>query len=82
MKEIRVKDVVDNNKRAKLTHAIAGRLYYRVDDEERGTAYQFCVDMNDKEDVGTATFVADEKAIMLMRYINKSKISGDLIQIR
>jgi len=47
MKEIRVKDVVDDNKRAKLTHAIAGRLYYRVDDEERGAAYQFCVDMND-----------------------------------
>ena len=82
MKDIKVKDVVDNNKRAKLTHAIAGRLYYRVDDVERDTAYQFCVDMNDKQDVGTTTFVADEKAILLMRYVNKSKVSGDLIQIR
>jgi len=82
MKEISIKDVIDNSKRAKLTHAIAGRLYYRVDDIERNTTYQFCVDMNDKEDVGSTTFIVDEKAILLMRYIRKSKDSGDLIQIK
>ncbi len=82
MKEIKIKDVIDNSKRAKLTHAIAGRLYYRVDDVERNTAHQFCVDMNDKDDVGSATFSAEEKAILLMRYVRKSRDSGDLVQIR
>jgi hypothetical protein len=55
-------------------------LYYRIDLED-GT-YQFCIDMNDKDDVGTATFNSEEKAIHLMRYLNKSKSSGDLVKVK
>jgi hypothetical protein len=40
------------------------------------------VDMNDKEDVGTATFDAEIKAITLMRYINKSIKNDCLVKVR
>jgi hypothetical protein len=80
-KEIKTVDLIRDSKIARLSHAIAGNLYYRVDLED-GTAYQFIVNMNDKEDVGTATFNAEEKAIFLTRYINKSRETGDLVQIK
>ena len=38
--------------------------------------------MNDKEDVGTTTFNSEEKAIHLMRYLNKSKKSNELIRVK
>jgi hypothetical protein len=78
VEEIKIKDVVSNNKMAVFSHAIAGVLYYNVDDKENGIRYIFQVDMNDKEDVGTATFNSTEKAITLMRYIRKSKETDDL----
>lgn len=81
MKEVKILDLIKDGKRAKLTHAIAGCLYYRIY-LDNGEVWQFCVDMNDKNDVGTATFLNDEKAIMLNRYIRKSKESGDLVQLR
>jgi hypothetical protein len=58
---------------AKFVRAIAGVLYYKV--EVDGGAYEFPVDMNDKEDVGTATFDAEIKAITLMRYIRKADVN-------
>lgn len=64
---------------AKFSHAIAGVLYYRINTDSG--CYQFCVNMNDKDDVGTATFNSEEKAIHLMRYLNKSKNSGDLVKV-
>jgi thiamine transporter ThiT len=71
---ISVKDIVKNGNIAYFTHAIAGVLYYKVSafDGETIDTYQFSVDMNDKEDVGTSTFDAEVKAITLMRYINKA----------
>jgi hypothetical protein len=80
MEEISIKTLVSNGNMAKFSHAIAGVLYYRIDLEDE--SYQFCVDMNDKDDVGTATFNSEEKAIHLMRYLNKSKKSGDLVRVK
>jgi hypothetical protein len=78
MEKVTIKDVVKNNKIARFSHAIAGNLYYKVEMED-GTTVQFKVDMNDKDDVGTTTFNAEEKALMMMRYIRKSEASGDLV---
>lgn len=74
-----LKEIVGNNTRAILSHVIAGVLYYKVSTENH--TYMFPVDMNDKEDVGTTTFNADEKAITLMRYIRKAISNESLIQV-
>lgn len=80
MEEISIKSLVSNNNMARFSHAIAGILYYRIEVDDK--SYQFCIDMNDKDDVGTATFNSEEKAIHLMRYLNKSKKSNDLIRVK
>lgn len=77
---ISIKLLVSGGNMAKFSHAISGILYYRIEVDNH--IYQFCIDMNDKDDVGTATFNSEEKAIHLMRYLNKSKISGDLVIIK
>ena len=75
--EISIKSLVQNSNKAYFSHAISGVLYYRINLGE--SIYQFAIDMND---VGTATFNSEEKAIHLMRYLNKSKASGDLIKVK
>jgi hypothetical protein len=70
-----IKDVV-NGTTARFSHAIAGNLYYVID-----CKWQFVVDMNDREDVGTATFPAECKAITLMRYVRKSMSNGDFTEV-
>ena len=69
-------DIVKGNN-AKFTHAIAGVLYYKVETEKK--VYIFAVDMNDKDDVGSAKFEAEHKAVNLMRYLNKSIANNSLI---
>lgn len=64
---------------AKFSHAIAGVLYYTVITPD-GT-YQFPIDMNDKDDVGTTTFINEYKAITLMRYIRKAIAKDELIKL-
>lgn len=50
---------------AKISHAIA---------------IVFPIDMNDRDDVGTTTFLAEyPKPITLMRYIRKAIDSGELV---
>lgn len=73
--ETNIKDVVKGTT-AKFSHAIAGNLYYVIDGR-----WQFVVDMNDREDVGTATFPAECKAITLMRYVRKSMESGTFTEV-
>ena len=74
-----IKNVVKNNNMAEFSHACAGVLYYKVNVE--GNDYQFPVDMNDKEDVGTATFPSIIKAITLMRYIRKAMGNDEFIKL-
>ncbi len=77
---INITDIVKNGNMAKFAYAIAGVLYYEVSTEEN--KYIFPVDMNDREDVGTATFPCEIKAITLMRYIRKSLQNNSLIQLK
>ena len=74
-----LKEIVTLPAEAKFVHAIAGTLYYRIitDDE----IVEFPIDMNDKDDVGTTTFVASYKPITLMRYIRKAMENETLITI-
>lgn len=75
---ITIKEAVTNST-ARFSHAIAGVLYYNlfVNDD----VYQFPIDMNDKEDVGTTTFVNEYRGITLMRYIRKAIESENLVKI-
>lgn len=73
-----LKEIVKDNT-AKFSHAIAGVLYYVV--ETSNGKYQFPIDMNDRDDVGTTTFVDEYKAITLMRYIRKAMEKDLLIKI-
>lgn len=71
-----LKDIVKSPNLAKFSHAIAGVLYYKVEVDDK--VVMFPIDMNDKEDVGTATFEAEYKPLTLMRYIRKA-IDKDLL---
>lgn len=78
---IDIKEIVGNGNIATFSHAIAGILYYQVD-TSTGNKYLFSIDMNDKDDVGTATFPNQIKAITLMRYIYKALNSNSLIKLK
>jgi len=62
-------DIVRDNV-ARFDWASEGVLYYKVETEKY--IYHFPVDMNNKEDVGTANFESEHKAINLMRYLRKA----------
>jgi hypothetical protein len=64
-----LKEIVKDNQ-ASFIYACAGELYYKVTVNYK--SYQFPIDMNNKEDVGTSVFPAICKAITLMRYIRKA----------
>lgn len=74
-----LKEIVTLPAEAKFTHAIAGTLYYRITTDNM--VVEFPIDMNDKDDVGTTTFVASYKPITLMRYIRKAMENETLITI-
>jgi hypothetical protein len=74
-----LKEIVTLPAEAKFTHAIAGTLYYRITTDN--IVVEFPIDMNDKDDVGTTTFVASYKPITLMRYIRKAMENKTLITI-
>lgn len=74
-----LKEIVTLPAEAKFTHAIAGTLYYRITTDNM--VIEFPIDMNDKDDVGTTTFVASYKPITLMRYIRKAMENETLITI-
>lgn len=72
-----LKEIVTLPNSAKFSHAIAGVLYYTIEADDK--IIMFPIDMNDKEDVGTATFEAEYKPLTLMRYIRKAMNSDQLI---
>ena len=74
-----LKEIVTLPAEAKFAHAIAGTLYYRITTDN--IVVEFPIDMNDKDDVGTTTFVASYKPITLMRYIRKAMENETLITI-
>lgn len=64
---------------AKFDYAIAGCLYYTIDHSK--LEITFPIDMNDRDDVGTTTFMSEYHPIELMRYIRKA-IEGDSLIIQ
>jgi hypothetical protein len=73
-------EIVRNNNMAKFSHFVYGSLYYTVDVED--ITYQFCIDVSDEKEIGTATFPTTIKAITLMRYIRKAIEKNELIAIK
>jgi hypothetical protein len=61
-----IKTIVKNNT-ARFSFYRAGHMYYEVTVE--GQTFRFPVSV---EDLGTATLLAEHKAITLMRYIRKA----------
>jgi hypothetical protein len=66
MHDLKIKDIVKNNI-ARFSFYRAGYAFYEV--EVAGRKYKFPVSL---EDLGTATLLAEHKAITLMRYIRKA----------
>ena len=60
-----LKEMVSDNKKAKFLFFKLNELWYETE-----TGFKFPVPTN-VEEVGDATFHAEEKALMLMRYIRK-----------
>lgn len=74
-----LKEIVKLEEPAVFSHAIAGVLYYKITHEN--VEIIFPIDMNDRNDVGTTTFVSSYKPITLMRYIRRAIDSDNLIII-
>lgn len=72
-----LKEIVKSPNPARFSHAIAGVLYYKIEVDNKEVL--FPIDMNNKEDVGTATFLAEYKPLTLMRYIRKAIDNESLI---
>lgn len=72
-----LKEIVKLEEPAVFSHAIAGVLYYKI--THGNIEIMFPIDMNDRNDVGTTTFVSSYKPITLMRYIRKAIDSDSLI---
>lgn len=72
-----IKEIVTLKGLARFSHAIAGTLYYKIETDD--VTVEFPIDMNDKDDVGTTTFVASYKPITLMRYIRKAMENETLV---
>lgn len=69
-----LKQIVKGNQ-AKFSHYRAGHLYYTVPVEN--DQYSFPVPLTD---VGDATFLNEDKAIILMRYIRKALEDGTFVR--
>lgn len=72
-----LKEIIKLDSPAIFSHAIAGVLYYKI--THGNTEIMFPIDMNNRSDVGTTTFVSSYKPITLMRYIRKAIDSGNLV---
>ena len=76
---MKVIDVVRNENMAKFSHYCGGNLYYTVDVEN--STYMFHIN-TDPEEVGTADFPNEIKAITVMRYIKKCFDKDEFIKIK
>jgi hypothetical protein len=58
-----LKDMVSGGKLVTFTHYFDGNLWYKTEDN-----FSFPVPVSD---IGTATFMASDRAMLFMRYIRK-----------
>lgn len=61
-----IKDMVKDGKKAVFTHYKLSELWYETE-----CGFKFPVPVHNTEEIGEATFLAEDKAMMLMRYIRK-----------
>lgn len=76
---ITLKEAV-NKTTAKFSFAKEGVLYYNVTVENE--TYQFPIDLNNKEDVGSGIFLPEDKTIFFMRWIRKAMDKGEFVKIK
>lgn len=69
-----LKDLIKDNK-VEFSHLRKGIAYYTISYLE--DTYTFTVPL---EDIGDATLLKEDKAIMFMRYIRKSLDSNELVK--
>jgi len=74
---MKISELVKNNV-ARFSYFRDSTMYYDVVTPEEETIARFPVDISNKEEIGTATFNQQEKAITLMRYIRKALEGGTL----
>lgn len=78
MKQVVSELKTDRTKMAKFNYFCGGNLYYNVD--FGGETYQFYINATPDE-VGSAIFNCDIKAISLLRYIRKCIDSEEFIRL-
>lgn len=61
-----IKDMVKDGKKARITHYKLGELWYETE-----CGFKFPVPVHNTEEIGEATFLVEDKAMLLMRYIRK-----------
>lgn len=66
---MKIKSFVQNNNTVRFDFYRAGSLYYIVKDTDGGNSFRFPVPISD---TGDASFNAEDKAILFMRYIRKA----------
>ena len=77
MKQLTVKDFVDNASYVCFTRYRAGFFYYNVTHLQTAEIFEFPVPI---EDIGNSTLNCDEKAITFMRWIRKAIEDNTMIQ--
>ena len=76
-----LKDIIKGT--AELNCVIAGGIAEYILTDINGKRYQLQIDISNKQDVGeTATFMAKEKPLYLMRWIRKAIDNNELIELR
>lgn len=81
---IRVTDIINKETKphkAVFSHYRSGNLYYNVVDDSGKALYEFPVDVTDTADIGGTSFMAEYKAITMMRYIRKAIDSDNILKL-
>lgn len=64
-----VKQFVKGNSEVTFEYFRQGNFYYKVENQDTGVCYEFPVPL---DDIGTATMLHTDKALVFMRWIRKS----------
>ncbi|MFW5795262.1 MAG: hypothetical protein ACOCV1_07240 [Bacillota bacterium] len=75
MENLNIKEIIKNNK-VTFDSYRAGFFYYTI--KVNADCYQFSVD---REDIGDATLLANDKAIYFMRWIRKAIENNQFIKL-
>lgn len=74
-----LKELIKNDNTVRFSFYRAGNLYYTVKDIKNGNYFRFPVPISD---VGDATFLSEDRAMLFMRYIRKAIEEKTIEEIR